>query len=667
MGLRTQLFSLIPWVGGMNTSVDQSQIDPNQLTEADNVMFAEAGSRHIRDGIAQNWDTAISGSEQVVAIHDYWYGSTSRTQKMVAVTNGKKIFGYSGGIQTSNLFTGSAWTDAVTTGSMITLNNLCIIAVDGLTNVMKKFDGTSVQDLGVSSATGDTVAETVITTGNISSTSGVISSIPALASIKVGATITGAGIQTGSVVLSIVGAVINMNFPATATTTGVTLSFGNPNPDTITNVGVTGTSMVVGATITGIGIPANTTILTIVGNTITISNPATVTATGATLTFTVTPPAASILREHLERLWTNDKTNLDRLQFSSTGNPEEWGGLGDSGAVDIGVGDGDPGGITAIFPSFKGVLFVAKRTKLYKISGFTPEDFEIELISSGVGCVSHNSVASIDQDDMYYVSERGIHSVSTTQQYGDFIGSYLSKDIQKTFNDTFTKNRLKYCWGAYLAEKNIYAIAVTDSSLSATENLAIWAYNIPQQAWHRQFKGLPCASLAVVRDPDAVRFYIGSNVSRIFKSFTGVKYDVSTAGALVAIPMRVKTGMLYMDKNAYTMKAYRKFALFYRAEGSHTITVTLKIDNYPPQTLAFTNTSSSDLLGTTFILGTSTLGGDAVSAPYTFPISGYGRGIQVTIEQNGVLSEADVDIQGFGIEWEPADTRQQVAAASTET
>ena len=76
-----------------------------------------------------------------------------------------------------------------------------------------------------------------------------------------------------------------------------------------------------------------------------------------------TPPRAAVLREHLSRLWTNDQTDIDRLHYSETGNPEVWNGVGDSGALDIGIGDGDKGGITAIFPTFLGDLYIAKRRR----------------------------------------------------------------------------------------------------------------------------------------------------------------------------------------------------------------------------------------------------------------------------------------------------------------
>ncbi len=159
------------------------------------------------------------------------------------------------------------------------------------------------------------------------------------------------------------------------------------------------------------------------------------------------PPDFSICRSHLGRIWTNDKNNPDRLHYCTTADPTQWQGVGDSGALDIGLGDGDPIGITAIFSTFKGALFVAKKTKLYKVSGFTPDTFEIELVSAGIGCISHNSITQVDQDDMVFCSERGFHSLAATANYGDFASTFISKDIQKQFNENFVKARLHLCKG----------------------------------------------------------------------------------------------------------------------------------------------------------------------------------------------------------------------------
>jgi hypothetical protein len=498
MAYRTQLFQQIPWQGGLNTSQDESMIPPNQLTNANNVVFDTRGSRKKRDGIKHNWDDVTSGSVSIIGLHDFWYGTSSKTQRLISVGNNRTVRSYNAGTATSLTVSGTAWSGTLTSCSMVTFNNLCIVAVSGSGNVVKKYSGS----------------------GDVEDLDG-------------------------------------------------------------------------------------------------------------------TPPEASILCSHLGRLWTNDKTNKDRIHCSPTHDHTKWNGSGDSWAFDIGVGDGDPDGVTAMV-SFKGNLFIFKRNKLYRMTGYSPETFTFELVSSGVGCISHNSIALIDQDDVYFVSTRGVHSLNATQAYGDFQGAFLSYDIQRTFNDSISRSRLQFSWGAYLDNINSFALALSTSGSSTND--VIYLYHIPLKAWYVWPKK---------------RFYLGSNVTRVSKTFNGTNYDISTSGTNTAIQFRVTTGLIFPDNNPYTAKAFKRFILYYKPSGTHSITATIRVDNKSlnsENAISFTNTSSSALLGSTFTLGVSLLGSSAVVGPYSMSIEGIGRGFKVDLTQTG--TDEQIEIQGFAVEYE---------------
>lgn len=69
MPSRTQLFLQLPWIGGVNTSIDEAMIPSNQLTVADNVVFDTRGSRRKREGISYDWDDGTDTAHSVVAIY----------------------------------------------------------------------------------------------------------------------------------------------------------------------------------------------------------------------------------------------------------------------------------------------------------------------------------------------------------------------------------------------------------------------------------------------------------------------------------------------------------------------------------------------------------------------------------------------------------------------
>lgn len=612
MALRTKLFQQLPWTGGVNDSVDEALITPNELIQADHVVFESRSYRKKRDGLKYNFDNAPLSDTSIIGLHEYWFGDQSRIQRLVGITSNRTISSYtSGGTRTVLADTGRPWTGELENASMLTFNNRVIMAVTGLNNTIKKWNGSgAVEDLR------NILNQSLFSSGR--SSSGTTRTLVLSTTFK--------GVNGDFIVVS--NASSNQAF-YNGTYQITSVSTTNVNNDTITYEGP------------GVLVEAgfNDTALIVDG----------------------TAPQGSILREHLGRIWTNDKTNRDRLHYSGSFNHEQWLGFGDSAAIDIGVGDGDPEGIVAIFPTFKGELFVAKRTKLYRISGYSPETYEVRLVSNGIGCVGHNSIVAIDQDDMYFVSEKGIHSVTATANFGDFGSEFISAKIQTAFNRKFSKPRLNRCWAAYLPTINCAAFAFTDTNLSPTDNTAldannvVWLYNVIIKEWFR-WPDVPCESLIVATDGDLKRFYFGSHTGRIIKSFTGNFYDLSYTGERVAIKRKIVTGAIPVDGQYYTVKGFKRFIFYYKADGTHEIHVDAQVDNFaqdPANQFVFAEQAIGEtLLGINFILGESALGGDSRLGTFTRDMLGYGRGIQLTIEDEGITQQAE--IQGFGIEFEDA-------------
>lgn len=530
MGKRTKLFQIMPWTGGLNTSIDPAMIDPQQLTRADNTVFGTRASKKVREGINFDWDDASEEIEDIIGLKHFWrdIGVAQKDNERIAVSTDKNIYEYtsSGTRSTLSLDAGiTPWTDDITSVSFEVINNRLIIAVDGQANQIRKWDGgtADVEDLGG----------------------------------------------------------------------------------------------------------------------------------GA--------PRGSLVRSHLGRLWTNDKLNKDRLHYSSPSNHEEWNGAGDSGALDIGIGDGDPSGITAIFPTFKGDLFVAKKTKLYRVSGTTPEGFVITKVSDGIGCISHNSITSVDQDDILFVSERGVHSLVSTSNFGDFESKFISRDIQKTFNEEFRRTQLPTTQGLYIPELNSVAFTFSDDTYTGTKNNVLYLYNIEFQAWYR-WPAISCTAIAMFDEGDRQRPFFGGSNNRVARALTGDKNDVDSDGNDAAIPFTIRTGFIFPEQDPYNVKGFKKLGILYTPSGSHTLTANFKIDNYSSQELTFDEAVATDLLGVDFVLGESILGFDIVLAPFAQPVDGYGRGFELTLSHESI--DEDIEIQGFVVEYESAGTSQEVVIAT---
>lgn len=530
MPLRTQLFSMVPWVGGLDTSQDEAMIQPNMLRIAENVVFGVRGSRQKRDGINHNWASHSTSNVSVVALHDYWFQQGAvKTKYIVSIREDGSIYAYDdSGIPTDITPTSFAWT-SVPRATMAVFGNILIMGAEGTGNALMYWDGVAAN---------------------------------------------AARLQD------------------------------HPLYE--------------------VGDPA--------------------------------PPDGWILRTHFGRILCNDKANPDFLHFSETNNPLKWLGAGDSGGFPVEEGDGDPEGITAIFPTFKGQLFVGKATKIYNLSDPDISISPIRLYTEGVGVVGPNAIAPVDVDDVYWASDKGIHRLSDSNTSGGFKANFVSATIQETFNNSFERSRFKYTQARYHPPTNSVAFTFTSNGDTVADQL--YLYNIPGEAWY-QWTGLECESLVVASDSDTKRFYFGRSDGKVSKSEVDSFSDTDVNGTEQGITMRLRTGFIFPDGNPYTYKGFKKFALVYRPDADHALTVCITIDNHEQQCYTYTPPDTLPLLGVSFILGVSSLGDNGVMAPYAFPIDGYGRGFSVEMTQEG--TDEQVEIQGFIVEYEAASTKQEVA------
>lgn len=361
-------------------------------------------------------------------------------------------------------------------------------------------------------------------------------------------------------------------------------------------------------------------------------------------------PDGFCISQFAGRVWMNDKTNLDFIHFSAPQNPFTWLGFGDSGGFYVGMSDGDPEGITSIFPAFKGRLLVTKRRRLYQIQGNYPEDFNPIEMSSGLGSTSPMAVAAIDLDDLYYMSERGIHSVSSTDQYGDFAGAFLSSKFQPTFN-SFERTRFKYSQAVYNPAINSVAFSVTETGES--KNSALYLLNVERKEWY-VWPDIDVQAMCLREESDGIpKIYFGRSDGRIVQTQSDNLADYG----MDAIIYRIKSGTIYPAGDAQTVVGFKKLVMWYRPRGSFTFTVKVKIDNFATQSLSFSQTATGAKLGVDFILGQSVLAFANEFAPFTKTIDGFGRGCTIQVEQTG--TEEEVEIWGFGLEVEVSEPEDE--------
>lgn len=609
MAKQTSSLVVSPWLGGLNSTDDPAFLSPGVMQQADNIVFDFDSSKKRREGINYDWDDATPSANKVVGGIDYWVGtSDSKAQYLISVLSNGTVYRTEAGVRTLIADAGTPWAipaNGLTEANLEVFNNRVIIAVSGISNQMKYWDGNP---------------------------SNPLRDLPSI--------VYNAGIPIVSVSRSSAGTTRTLIFNLP-----VTIANGQR---IVINDGPAG---YVGSYILASG--GGTTTVTYVA-----SSPLTESTTpDVTLSIGTFAPLALYIREHQGRLLTNDKTRLDYLMFSEINDHRVWGGSGTSGGFAIGQGDGDPAGITGISPTYRGDVFVGKRTKLYRIPQSADFDFAAVIkISNGIGFLSHQGIVPIDQDDIFFVSDRGLHSLQATNAYGDFSANYISRDIQKSFVYNWEQSRKPFIKGVYLPDINSAMFSVSESG-SATNN-SMYLYNLQLKYWYR-WPGVSAESLISAQDPDRRRAYLGTTDGRLAQSLTGANQDTNTLGGLSPIIEKLKTGILWCDSRSDTIKAFKRISIMYRGSGSFQIIATVQIDNFAPQAVSFFSSSLALPLGT-MVLGQDVLGGSYEFAPYSQPIDGYGRGITLTIEQSDL--NTGLAIQGFVVEFESAgdspETRQ---------
>ena len=703
MANRSNLFTLMPWTGGVNDSADPGAIPANDLVRADNILNSTSGARIKRPGFSYVDDTGLpavtsisrSGTTVTVvfasAINDGTNNKLVAGEKITLVSSNSAFDITDTAIDSisanDTIIYSTVASGAISAGATVTslVRSSTIVGAhdfwyyDNVSNTKQQLvlaltsQGKLFKYTGTSSATRLEVTKKTYAVTATSASPGVF-------------TLNSHGFYTGCAITFT--AIVNSGAASTTVSVGTVYYVEVIDANTFyiaDSIGgsrkqIDGSSLAAGTFIAvpfALTLPINTCDFKALNEKCFISAdglknwPIMFDPVADATTYTLTKganPNASVMQIHEGRIMMNDKFNRDALHYCAPYDHTKWQGHGASGRTDIGVGDGDPDGIVAILPPFKGALFVSKAKSIYRLPDPGVAFSRVELVSKGISAISHRGAAFVDLDDVLFISQRGFHSLAATNAYGDFSSSFLSDKIQNAFYD-FTNSRKPYAWGQYYSSLNL--VCWTISQDSATSQDMIWTYNTKFKEWSR-WTGLAPSCITTYKTSTKDRLLIATTDCRLAYLTDGTYSDFDGEN----IEYYLKTGKIYVDGNPNSVKAFKRIGFIFPPKGSFNFTVAIKIDNQPLDTQfpdgsagagAFTvsKTASGDLLGSTFILGQSLLSYTANLDPFMRPIDGVGRGITVTITNNA--ADEQVEIYGIIIEYAPAGVSQETYISGDDT
>lgn len=375
---------------------------------------------------------------------------------------------------------------------------------------------------------------------------------------------------------------------------------------------------------------------------------------------------AWICTAFLERgFFAGDPANPDRIYVSKVGAYRDFTATLTAGfgtTLDVGVGDGDPEGITAIFPGTGAdrILYAAKRRHLYRIdcSDIDQTKWKISLISKEIGVVNQNTVATIDMDDVIFASDRGIHALSqvlTTTAVID--GSFLSFPIQYDYLNVIDATSRSKMVGSYVPSINSYLLGCKRVGQSTQET--VYGYNVELKEWFR-WTSVPCNSLLNRFNPTTGldELYAAAPSGRVNKLLQATLSDFGSA-----ITSQITTAFIAPEGAPFMENQFTNLACLYRSHENSNFTVQYSVDGLTTQSTTFIqrfaggNILGTTLLGSTFILGNI----QAIKPVWSHLAIEEGNTIQLTFTQNGL--NQDFELFGIALEY-TADEEAQNAFRS---
>ena len=216
------------------------------------------------------------------------------------------------------------------------------------------------------------------------------------------------------------------------------------------------------------------------------------------------PPATGrVIVMHGNRAFMTATAVPSRLYWSKLNNTLDWTGTTDAGFMDIEPNDNST--IIDLVPAIQ-ELVILKGRRPYRlqgigpVTGYTVADHLVPTTGS-VGAISTQG-AVFALNDVYYISELGLHGLSQTMQFGDLKEAFLSDRVETYFRLDFDNSLLlEHLAKSVLAydsqQNNLYLCA--DSTDAGGKNDTTLVYDLVLKAW-TVWPTTPFASLFTVRN-----------------------------------------------------------------------------------------------------------------------------------------------------------------------
>lgn len=368
-------------------------------------------------------------------------------------------------------------------------------------------------------------------------------------------------------------------------------------------------------------------------------------------------PSGRCVCYHAGRLWIGGtNANPSRVSYSSYTSITDWTGV-DTGSIEQAFNPDDGDRIIGL-ASHKGVLIVFKGPNvgsIYIVHGTDPETFAVQPLVTGIPLQTPNSIVAVG-DDLWWMSERGIHSLSATERYGNFEEAMLTRYLMKHFRDNINRSRLSSVWGVNYALKGMALWTTTKSGSSANDQAFCLSYTRAQEEGLKaSVWNFSCQSAGIRNNPSGKikEVLFGDNAgflvrmdqsSRVMPNTTAYTARVTTPSLIIADTDA--QGKPRVDQPTTLQNVWLRT----QPVGDHDIVVAVGRDANAQETYTFEQGAAG------FLLDTDVLDVDTLNEPSMImqaeDVLGECRAAYFDITQGG--ANEDMHLFELGIEHVPA-------------
>jgi hypothetical protein len=205
-------------------------------------------------------------------------------------------------------------------------------------------------------------------------------------------------------------------------------------------------------------------------------------------------PPCAFVRSYAARLWvTGDPLFPLRLYWCGIRDPNDWttqtaGNFLTSGFLDLEEWEGGDR-IVGMAGPWNGVLVIYTTKTIQVVDGSAgdPNLFSRRTIVYGLGGAAANGTAYLG-NDLVFLSERGVHSLATTEKFGDMQQAYMSVPIDDLWNLSLESEfrilpyRAPHFWGVSHSTEPWVMFSVTLDDGINNNYVLVWDYRA--ETWH---------------------------------------------------------------------------------------------------------------------------------------------------------------------------------------